>query len=92
MIFELLAVYVIKDTLEGINKRLEEDQKRKARGLQREKNTRPRTPRMNDKYSAEIPSLSMSVPPTRADNASANMATPLSKLLTRPSNFSGVNF
>ena len=35
MIFELLAVYVIKDTIEGINKRLEEEQKRKAKQQQR---------------------------------------------------------
>ena len=31
MILELLAIYVIKDTVEKINKRLEEEQKRKAK-------------------------------------------------------------
>lgn len=35
MLLELLAIYVVKDTLEGISKRLEEDQKRKER-LQRQ--------------------------------------------------------
>lgn len=40
MLLELLAIYVVKDTLEGISKRLEEDQKRKEKLQRQQRKTR----------------------------------------------------
>lgn len=40
MILELLAIYVIKDTVETINKRLEEEQKRKKKTQRQQHKTR----------------------------------------------------